>query len=93
MGCMYSVDPVMNLSTINLFALSDGWKGSQNAYRSLFGHKLEAGVQSPIPLYAPWPQHATFDVTKPVCGIKRLIHAFKLELCLAIMLHADFSNY
>lgn len=64
-GCMYFVDPVINVCTISLLALSDGWKGSQNAYTSLFGHKFDKGVHSPIPLYGPCPQHATFDVTNP----------------------------
>jgi len=49
-----------------LLAFSDGWNASQNALRSLFGHKFEAGVQSPSPLYGPCPQHATFDVANPV---------------------------
>lgn len=65
MGYMYSVEPVMNSWTINPFALSDGWNGSQNAYTALFGHKLDAGVHKPRPLYGPCPQHATFDVVNP----------------------------
>lgn len=65
MGLMYLVDPVMKVSTISLLAFSDGWNGSQNANRSLFGHRLEAGVHSPIPLYGPCPQHATLDVINP----------------------------
>ena len=64
-GCMYLLEPVKICCTIILFALSDGWNGSQNAYRSLFGHKFESGVQSPKPLYGPWPQHAILEVTNP----------------------------
>lgn len=48
-----------------LFALSEGWKASQNAYISLLGHKFDNGVHSPIPLNGPCPQHAIFDVTNP----------------------------
>lgn len=47
------------------FAFSDGWKGSQNAYISLLGHKFDRGVHNPIPLYGPCPQHAILDVTNP----------------------------
>lgn len=65
MGYMYSVEPVMNSRTINPFALSDGWNGSQNAYTALFGHKLDAGVHNPRPLYGPCPQHAICDVVNP----------------------------
>lgn len=54
-----------------LFALSEGWNGSQNAYTSLLGHKLESGVHSPIPLYGPCPQQATFDVTNPAPNPKK----------------------
>ena len=31
MGFMYSLEPVIICSTINLLAFSDGWNGSQNA--------------------------------------------------------------
>lgn len=64
-GFMYSEEPVMICCTIILFALSDGWNGSQNANTSLFGHRLDSGVQRPRPLYGPCPQHATFDVINP----------------------------
>lgn len=64
-GSMYSLEPFNISCTIILFAFSDGWKGSQNAYWSLFGHRFEATVHSPRPLYGPCPQQATLDVTKP----------------------------
>ena len=70
MGCMYSVEPVNICWTIILLAFSEGWYRSQNAYKSLFGHKLESGVHSPIPLYGPCPQQATFDVTNPTSPTK-----------------------
>lgn len=61
--------------TMSLFAFSDGWKGSQNAYISLLGHKFDNGVHSPIPLYGPCPQHAIFAVTNPTkTYIKRVIN-------------------
>ena len=31
MGFMYSLEPIIICSTINLLAFSDGWNGSQNA--------------------------------------------------------------
>lgn len=65
-GTMYLSVPVKMDRTMMLFALSDGWKASQNTYSSLFGQMLDIGVQSPIPLYGPCPQHATFDVINPV---------------------------
>jgi len=64
-GVMYSLEPVMNWLTIIRFAFCVGWNASQNAYRSLLGHRFDATVQSPIPLYGPCPQQATFDVMKP----------------------------
>lgn len=66
MGSMYLLDPVKMFWTISLFAFSDGWNASQKAYRSLFGHKFEATVHNPNPLYGPCPQHAIFDVENPV---------------------------
>ena len=65
MGFMYSPEPVNILCTMNLLALSEGWKASQNAKMSLLGHRLDAIVQSPNPLQGPCPQHAIFDVTNP----------------------------
>lgn len=65
-GFMYLEDPVRIFWTMILLALSEGWNPSQNAYKSLFGHRLENTVHSPIPLYGPCPQHAIFDVTNPV---------------------------
>lgn len=55
----------MKLLTMIRFAFSVVWNGSQNAYLSLFGHRFDTMVQSPIPLYGPWPQQATFDVANP----------------------------
>jgi len=49
-GFMYLLEPDKIRSTIILFAFSDGWNASQNAYKSLSGHKLESGVHKPIPL-------------------------------------------
>lgn len=65
MGSMYLVEPVMICWTIRRLAFCDGWNGSQNAYWSLLVHRVDATVQSPIPLYGPCPQHATFDVMNP----------------------------
>lgn len=65
MGFMYSEEPVKICCTMILLAFSEGWNGSQNAYKSLFGHRFDKGVHSPIPLYGPCPQHAIFDVTNP----------------------------
>lgn len=65
MGCMYLFDPDMICCAMILFAFSVGWKASQNAYCSLLGHKLDATVHSPSPLYGPCPQHAIFDETNP----------------------------
>lgn len=52
-GVMYSVVPVRICWTIILLAFSDGWNGSQKAYWSLLGHKLDNCVHSPSPLYGP----------------------------------------
>lgn len=49
-----------------LFARSVGWNGSQNAYTSLLGQRFDVGLQMPTPLNGPCPQHATFDVIKPI---------------------------
>lgn len=65
MGCMYSGEPLRICWAMILLAFSDGWKGSQKAKRSLFGQRFDNAVHSPIPLYGPCPQHATFDVTNP----------------------------
>lgn len=62
---MYRLEPDIICSTMSLLAFSDGWNGSQNACKFLFGHKFESGVHSPIPLYGPCPQQATFDVVNP----------------------------
>lgn len=64
-GVMYLLVPVKIVLTIIRFAFSEGWNASQNAYKSRFGHKLDRGVHSPMPLYGPCPQHAIFDVTNP----------------------------
>ena len=65
MGFMWSVEPDMICWTIILFAFSDGWNASQNAYKSRLRHKLESGVQSPMPLNGPCPQQAILDVVNP----------------------------
>lgn len=69
-GFMYLLEPDAIRWTMILFAFSDGWNGSQNAYKSLLGHKFDAIVQRPMPLYGPCPQHAIFEVTNPVNKIK-----------------------
>ena len=66
MGYIISLEPLRICWTIILFAFSEGWYWSQNAYWSLFGHKFDATVQSPRPLLGPCPQHAILDVINPV---------------------------
>lgn len=78
MGYMYSVEPlVMNCWTMIPLALSDGWNGSQNAYSFRLGHKFDATVHSPRPLYGPCPQHAIFDVLNPAPWCKYMFRKKK----------------
>jgi hypothetical protein len=47
----------MNCSTMTRLARSEGWNASRSA------NTLDAAVNSLMPLYGPWPQHATCTCT------------------------------